>query len=81
MQIRMTATAPGADDGFTVRVYEAGQVYPQRGFPVGHDLAQAFLSAGVAVEHVDAVEPDPAEDAPAQAETKPAGRRKPRATA
>lgn len=54
-KITMTETAPGADDGFTVREYAAGQSYD-----VGPALAAAFVGAGVAKESEP--EPEPEED-------------------
>lgn len=56
MAIKMLTTAAGADDGFTVRMYLEGEVYPQANFPCGADLAAAFISAGQAVD-LDAVPP------------------------
>ncbi len=50
MKIKMIATAKGADDGFTVRTYTDGEVYPQDGCPCGADLAQAFVAGGMAVD-------------------------------
>ncbi len=65
MIIRMLRTALGADDGYTVRTYDAGREYE-----VGSDLAREFLNSGVAVEAAAAPQggdDDPAEPAPARA--------------
>ena len=43
MKIVMLETRIGADDGFTVRKYEAGQEYDLPETPRGKDLAMVFL--------------------------------------
>jgi hypothetical protein len=50
MRIRMLSTQRGADDGVTVRSYEAGQEYEIGGSPRAEDLAAVFLREGWAVE-------------------------------
>lgn len=49
--IRMTRTTNGADDGITVKTYEAGQDYQ-----VGEDLARAFVDEMKVAERVSLIE-------------------------
>lgn len=60
-RIRMLADAKGAADGFTVRTYVKGEVYPQPGFPMPDDLVAAFFDAGVC-ELADEPAADPQPD-------------------
>jgi hypothetical protein len=46
MRLRMLKTASGADDGITLRAYEAGAEYNLPETPRGKDLAQVFLREG-----------------------------------
>ena len=50
MKIRMLSTQRGADDGVTVRTYEAGHVYELAETERGLDLALVFLREGWAEE-------------------------------
>ncbi len=61
MKIRMLSTRRGADDGITVRTYEAGAEYELPETPRGQDLAEVFLREGWAVDADAAVEPEAAE--------------------
>lgn len=58
MRIRMISTRRGADDGSTVRTYEAGAEYELPETERGQDLARVFLREGWAV---DANPPEPVE--------------------
>ena len=66
MKIKMKETALGADDGFTVKTYEAGKEYE-----VGQSLGCAFVSDGMAVEFGNKPQTKPAPAIETQSATPP----------
>lgn len=51
MKVKMKLSIPGSEDGVTVKMYHAGEVYE-----MGEALATVFLSEGYAEEITDSVE-------------------------
>lgn len=59
---KMLKDFPGSPNGYEVKEYLEGQVYPQPGFPETDDLLDAFLAAGAAVECDEAGESLPVDE-------------------
>lgn len=83
---KMLKDFPGSPNGYEVKTYLDGQVYPQPGFDETPDLLDAFLAAGAAVECDEDGEPLPVDetelvDQDGDPETPPVEVPKPRAKA